>query len=60
MVHICIVSELNAVVEIYASNDTSNNITVSILDLDDESIVSPNIHDKYQAVIENMECIYKR
>lgn len=60
MVHICIVSELNAVVEIYVSNDTSNNITVSILDLDDESIVSSNIHDKYQAVIENMECIYKR
>lgn len=60
MVHICIVSELNAVVEIYVSNDTSNNITVSILDLDDESIASSNIHDKYQAVIENMECIYKR
>ena len=60
MVHICIVSELNAVVEIYVSNDTSNNITVSILDLDDESIVSSNIHDKYQAVIENMERIYKR
>ena len=31
-----------------------------IMDLDDESIASSNIHDKYQAVIENMECIYKR
>jgi len=60
MIHICIVSELGSVVEIYASNDTSNNVTVSILDLDDELIAPPDINDKYQAVIENMECIYKR
>lgn len=60
MITICIVSELNAVVEIYASNDTPNNVSISILDLDDESIATSAINDKYQAVIENMECIYKR
>lgn len=60
MLNICIVSELNAVVEIYASNDTPNNVNISILDLDDESIAPSAINDKYQAVIENMECIYKR
>ncbi len=60
MVHICIVSELNAVVEIYASNDTSNKVSISVLDLDNESVTPSDIHDKYQAVIENMECIYKR
>lgn len=60
MITICIVSELNAVVEIYASNDTPNNVTFSILDLDEESIAPSDINDKYQAVIENMECIYKR
>lgn len=60
MLNICIVSELNAVVEIYASNDTPNNVTISILDLDEESIAPSDINDKYQAVIENMECIYKR
>lgn len=60
MITICIVSELNAVVEIYASNDTPNNVSISILDLDDESIATSAINDKYQAVIENMKCIYKR
>lgn len=60
MIHICIVSELNSVVEIYASNDTSNNVTISILDLDDDSLTPSDINDKYQAVIENMERIYKR
>lgn len=60
MITICIVSELNAVVEIYTSNDTPNNVSISILDLDNESIAPSAINDKYQAVIENMECIYKR
>ena len=60
MITICIVSELNTVIEIYASNDTPNNVTISILDLDEESIAPSDINDKYQAVIENMECIYKR
>lgn len=60
MITVCIVNELNAVVEIYVSNDTPEDVTFSILDLDEESITPDDINEKYKDVIENMKCIYKR
>lgn len=60
MITVCIVSELNSVVEIYVSNGTSKEVTFSILNLDDESIAPADINDKYREVVENMECVYKR
>ena len=60
MLNICIVSELNTVVEIYVSKNTPEDITFSILDLDEESITPADINEKYKDVVENMECIYKR
>ena len=60
MITICIVGELNSVIEIYVSNDTSKEVRFSILNLDGESIVPSDINDKYREVIENMECIYRR
>ena len=60
MITVCIVSELNAVVEIYVSNDTSKEVTFSVLDLDEESIAPADVNEKYKDVVENMECIYKR
>ena len=60
MITVCIVSELNEVVEIYVSNDTSKEVTFSVLDLDEESITPADVNEKYKDVVENMECIYKR
>lgn len=60
MITVCIVSELNAVVEIYVSNDTPEGVTFSILDLDEESIIPADVNEKYKDVVENMKCIYKR
>lgn len=60
MITVCIVAELNAVVEIYVSNDTSKDVTFSILDLDEESITPADVNEKYKDIVENMKCIYKR
>ena len=60
MITVCIVSELNAVVEIYVSKDTPEDITFSILDLDEESITPADVNEKYKDVVENMNCTYKR